>query len=137
MYKLNYKIRNKFMFYSLFVILLTSILLIPLYSAKAYKNISPEEIKQITTTPYSTALIIDVRTPKEFSNGHIPKSLNIPMDSFKNIMLSKNIDKNTKIIIYCNTGVRAKNASNLLDKLGFTNVYVLDRLNSWTYPLEY
>ncbi|EPY2274256.1 rhodanese-like domain-containing protein [Clostridium sporogenes] len=134
---MNYKIRNKFIFYSLFVVLLTSILLIPLYNAKAYKDISPEEIKQITTTPYSTALIIDVRTSKEFSNGHIPKSLNIPMDSFKDTMLSKNIDKNTKIIIYCNTGVRAKNASNLLDKLGFTNVYVLDRLNSWPYPLEY
>ncbi|MGO5075066.1 rhodanese-like domain-containing protein [Clostridium sporogenes] len=134
---MNYKIRNKFIFYSLFVVLLTSILLIPLYNAKAYKDISPEEIKQITTTPYSTALIIDVRTSKEFSNGHIPESLNIPMDSFKDTMLSKNIDKNTKIIIYCNTGVRAKNASNLLDKLGFTNVYVLDRLNSWPYPLEY
>lgn len=134
---MNYKIRNKFIFYYLFVVLLTSILLIPLYNAKAYKDISPREVKHIISTPYSTALIIDVRTPKEFSNGHIPKSLNIPIDNFRDTMLSKNIDKNTKIIIYCNTGVRAKNASNLLDKLGFTNVYILDRLNSWPYPLEY
>ncbi|NFV13692.1 rhodanese-like domain-containing protein [Clostridium sp. FAM 1755] len=134
---MNCKIRNKFIFYSLFVVLLTSILLIPLYSAKAYKNISPEEIKQIASNPYSTALIIDVRTYKEFSNGHIPKSLNIPINEFKNTILSKNIDKDTKIIIYCNNGIRAKNASNLLDKLGFTNIYVLDQLNSWPYPLEY
>ncbi|MCR1935137.1 rhodanese-like domain-containing protein [Clostridium tepidum] len=137
MYKLNCRVKNKFIFYSLFVILLTSILLIPIYSAKAYKNISPEEIKQISSNPYSTALIIDVRTHKEFSNGHIPNSLNIPINEFKNTILSKNIDKDTKIIIYCNNGIRAKNASNLLDKLGFTNIYVLDQLNSWPYPLEY
>ncbi|KGO14312.1 rhodanese-like domain-containing protein [Clostridium botulinum] len=134
---MNSKIREKFLFYSLFVVLLTSILLIPIYSAKAYKNISPEEIKHIISTPYSTALIIDVRTPKEFSDGHIPKSLNIPIDKFKDTMLSKNIDKNTKIIIYSNTSIRAKNASNLLNSLGFNNIYVLDRLNSWSYPLEY
>ncbi|MBE1305507.1 rhodanese-like domain-containing protein [Clostridium botulinum] len=134
---MNSRIREKFLFYSLFVVLLTSILLIPIYSAKAYKNISPEEIKHIISTPYSTAIIIDVRTPKEFSNGHIPKSLNIPLDKFKDTMLSKNIDKNTKIIIYSNTSVRAKNTSNLLNSLGFNNVYVLDHLNSWSYPLEY
>ncbi len=134
---MNYKIKKKFLFYSIFVILLTSILVIPVYNAKAYKDIFAEEVKQITSTPSSTNLIIDVRTPKEFSDGHIPKSLNIPLDDIKNTVMSKNINKHTKIIIYCNTGSRARKASTLLDSLGFTNIYVLGGLNSWPYPLEY
>ncbi|EJO5348957.1 rhodanese-like domain-containing protein [Clostridium botulinum] len=134
---MNYKSKNKFLFYSLFVVLLTSILLIPLYNVKAYKNITPEEVKHIISTPYSTALIIDVRTVEEFNNGHIPKSTNIPLNQLKNTVISKNIDKDTKIIIYCATGSRARKASSLLDSLGFTNVYVLGGLNSWPYALEY
>lgn len=130
------KYKNRFLFYSIFVIILTNILLIPVYSAKAYKNISSVEVKQIISTPSSTALIIDVRTPEEFKKGNIQRSINIPLYNLKHAMLSKNIYKDTKIIVYCNSGNRSLKAAMLLDSLGFTNVYNLGGLNNWPYPLK-
>lgn len=67
------------------------------------------------------AIIVDVRTPGEYRNGHIKGSLNIPLDS-----LGKNLSKLKKdkcIICCCASGMRSGSAKGLLQSKGFSEVY--------------
>jgi rhodanese-related sulfurtransferase len=67
------------------------------------------------------AQIIDVRTTQEYHNGHIPCSVNIPLQGLSN-NLSK-IKKNKPVITCCASGMRSASASDILKSHGFTEVY--------------
>lgn len=67
------------------------------------------------------ASIIDVRTPGEFSMGHIKGSENIPLQNLRN-QLSK-INKNKPVILCCASGARSSSARRLLKNEGFEEVY--------------
>ena len=128
--------KKKFCLYTLFIIILNYFLLTPLYKTKAFIPISPIEVKQIINSPSSSAIIIDVRTPKEYSKGHLKNSINIPLQILKDSILSKNIDKNSKIVVYCSSGVRSKKATTILNSIGYNNVSELGGINNWPYELE-
>ena len=63
-------------------------------------------------------VIIDVRTKEEYNKSHMPNSINIPYDIIDKVKLAKD----TNIVLYCNTGKRAKIAKITLIKLGYKNV---------------
>ncbi len=67
------------------------------------------------------AQIIDVRTPGEFSGGHIQGSVNIPLQSL-NAGLNK-IKKDKPVITCCASGMRSASAKNILKAKGYTEVY--------------
>ncbi|SEA27487.1 rhodanese-like domain-containing protein [Psychroflexus halocasei] len=69
--------------------------------------------------------IIDVRTPKEYKNGHIKNStlINFFDDDFKE-QLSK-LPEDKKILVYCRSGNRSGKASEILENLGYKNIYDL------------
>lgn len=67
------------------------------------------------------AQIIDVRTPGEFSGGHIKGSVNIPLDNLQK-QLSK-IRKNQPVITCCASGMRSGAAKQILQANGYTEVY--------------
>jgi phage shock protein E len=73
------------------------------------------------------AVIIDVRTVKEFQTGHVKKSKNIPLSELPS-SLSK-LDKRKTIITCCATGARSASARRFLLSNGFTEVY---NGGSWT-----
>ena len=67
------------------------------------------------------ATIIDVRSPREYSGGHIKGSINIPLGE-----LAQNLTKLKKdkaIITCCASGMRSASAKNVLSANGFTQVY--------------
>lgn len=66
------------------------------------------------------AYLVDVRTPGEFSMGHVKGSVNIPLD----VIASKTAQlKNKKnIVVFCQSGGRSSAAKSILEKNGFTNV---------------
>lgn len=77
--------------------------------------------------------LIDVRTKVEWDFGHHPQAIHIPMSdiSKKNITLIRKFDNNNIkeddiLIFYCNTGQRARIASEILFSLGYKNVYYLE-----------
>ncbi len=67
------------------------------------------------------AMIIDVRTPGEYAGGHIPGSVNIPL----NVLPSKlgSLDKSKPLVLCCASGMRSGSACSLLKQNGFTEVY--------------
>lgn len=67
------------------------------------------------------AVLLDVRTPEEYSEGHIENSVNIPVQAIDRTgeRLSK---KDAALFVYCHSGVRSAHAARLLKKMGYTNV---------------
>ena len=67
-------------------------------------------------------LIIDVRNGNEFSRGNIPGSINIPADIIgRRLNL---IPKDKELLVYCNTGVLAEIAHNILEEKHYKNRYL-------------
>ena len=70
-------------------------------------------------------IILDVRTPEEYSEAHIDNAENIDYSSstFKEELEKR--DKNNKYLIYCRSGHRSSNAVKVMIKLGFTDIHNL------------
>ena len=70
-------------------------------------------------------LILDVRSPDEYSEEHIDRALNINYNSsvFKSELDKK--DKNMKYLVYCRSGNRSSNAVKIMIELGFTDIHNL------------
>lgn len=68
-------------------------------------------------------VIVDVREAHEFAAGHAPGALNItPMELMRGTDKLDAIPKDAEVVLYCVTGVRARNATMLLNQMGYNNV---------------
>jgi rhodanese-related sulfurtransferase len=84
-----------------------------------------------------SAIAIDVRTPDEFNDGHIPGSILIDIynPNFQNKIME--LEKNKTYYIYCRSGSRSYHAGNYMRQSGFSNVYHLEEgILTWTDKLE-
>lgn len=61
------------------------------------------------------AFLVDVRTPEEFQSGHIPASINIPLDTLEGASLPQG-----PLFVYCRSGVRSRAACRILKQRGAT-----------------
>ncbi len=79
-----------------------------------------------------SALIVDVRTPKEYAAGHVPGAINVPHNDIDSHMSQLESYKNKDVVIYCRSGKRAGMAEATLAQKGFTQVYHLKGdMNGW------
>ena len=69
------------------------------------------------------ALVVDVRTEKEFAAGHLDGALNIPHDQTEQRLAEYGADKSQPIVVYCRSGRRSSAAESVLKKNGFTAVH--------------
>ena len=71
-------------------------------------------------------ILLDVRTPDEFSSGYIKNAINLDFysETFQNDILS--IDKNSPIVLYCRTNNRSTKTANILKENGFKEISVLE-----------
>ena len=84
----------------------------------------------------SNYIILDVRTPEEYNEGHIPNAILIPDYEIKEKAESVLLDKNQLILVYCRSGRRSKNAANNLVSLGYTNIKEFGGIIDWPYEIE-
>ncbi|MCF6218580.1 MAG: rhodanese-like domain-containing protein [Gammaproteobacteria bacterium] len=68
------------------------------------------------------ALLLDVRTPEEYQQGHLYNALLIPHDQLANRISELGGDKSRAIVLYCRSGGRAGKAEAVLREHGFTDV---------------
>ena len=68
------------------------------------------------------ALLVDVRTPQEFTQGYLEGALNIPHDQIKSRIDELGSDKERAIVLYCRTGRRADIVKAQLESIGFKNI---------------
>jgi phage shock protein E len=73
------------------------------------------------------AQLVDVRNPMEYQRGALPGSINIPLPLIQQAL--KQLDRQTPVLLYCNSGQRSGMAKQLLDACGFL---VVHNLGSYT-----
>ncbi|HEY9169611.1 MAG TPA: rhodanese-like domain-containing protein [Lutibacter sp.] len=88
----------------------------------AIKVLTPTEFKEKA----ANQTIIDIRTPQEFSQGHIDGAININYYDNNFIDQIAKYDKNQPIFIYCRSGNRTSSASKKIADFGFTEIYDLE-----------
>ncbi len=66
---------------------------------------------------------VDVRTSREYEDGHIDDAVNIDVNDPKFKDQISKLDKNRPIYLYCKKGGRSKRAANILKELGFRQIY--------------
>lgn len=80
-----------------------------------------EKIKELPLAP-----IIDVRTPDEFSKGHLVNALNYDWNGSKFEKQIAPLDKSKPVFVYCLSGGRSSSAANQMRIDGFTQVYEME-----------
>ena len=79
--------------------------------------------------------LIDVRTPEEYLEGHIPGSRNIPLGRIHE--LEKAVpDRGAKLFVYCLSGARSASACAQLVRMGYTNVVNIGGISRWNGRIE-
>ena len=96
----------------------------------SYRQISMDEAITMMEEE-SGYIILDVRTPEEFADKHIPGAVNIPNETIATEEIPELPDKDQLILVYCRSGNRSKQASEKLADMGYTNVVEFGGINSW------
>jgi rhodanese-related sulfurtransferase len=107
----------------------------------AGQSVSPHQFKLLLDEHRDDAdvVLLDVRTPREFKNGHIEGAL--MLDYYANDFVDrlKMLDRDKTYLIYCRSGNRSGKTLAIFEKLGFHNAYHLATgINGWArekYPL--
>ena len=90
-------------------------------------------VKEYSTT--DSAVLLDVRTPDEYRQGHIPGSKNVPLQSIDKV--AGMIDnKATPIFVHCLSGARSRQAVSELRRMGYSQVTNLGGINSYHGKVE-
>ena len=90
-------------------------------------------VKEYSTT--DGAVLLDVRTPDEYRQGHIPGSKNVPLQSISKV--AGVIDnKSTSIFVHCLSGARSRQAAAILKQMGYTNVKNIGGISAYAGKVE-
>lgn len=81
------------------------------------------------------AMLLDVRTPQEYREGHIPGSKNVPLQTIDKIR-SVADNKDTALFVYCYSGGRSRQAVSILQHMGYTNVRNIGGITAYQGKVE-
>ena len=83
----------------------------------------------------SGAVLLDVRTPQEYREGHIPGSKNVPLQTIDKVTsIAEN--KDTALYVYCYSGARSRQATVMLQHMGYTNVQNIGGIAAYQGKVE-
>lgn len=118
----DFVVQNWWLFLALVVIL--ALLARTFIGPGRIKSVRPLEAVQMINR--QDALVVDVRTDKEYQEGHILNALHIPLGVFKNRLAELEPYKNQGIVLVCRSGARSGQAAAILNKQGFTAAHNLN-----------
>ena len=70
------------------------------------------------------ALLLDVRSAREFAAGHLPGSVSLPVERVGG-GIRRLAGPERGILLYCTTGERSRTAAQVLRRLGYTKLYIV------------
>jgi len=112
------------------VLILVVIAIALWYSASGSQRIDASEARR---TRFDK--IVDVRTDLEWNIGHHPEAIHLPAATLTAETAAQVLQKNDRILVYCNTGQRSRRAAELLASYGYPNVrYIAEPYTALTHP---
>ncbi len=94
--------------------------------------ITPEEAyKNMEEDP--DIVLVDVRTPQEYEESHVPGSILLPLDQLEELAPERLPDTDAVIYLICRSGNRSAQAARLLEEMGYTRLYDLGGIQQWPY----
>lgn len=91
-----------------------------------------DDVARARTTENS--VIIDVRTPQEFKQGHIEGAKNVPLDRLGD--LPKTAPKtDAPLFVYCQSGARSSRACRQMEAMGYSDVTDMGGIMQWSGPI--
>ena len=101
----------------------------------SYTNVTADDLYAQLGKP--DVMIVDVRTPAEYAEGHIAGAVNLPLQTIESWY--KDLPKDKPVYLYCRSGNRSQQAAEFLKEKGFSNIYnEQGGIIAWTqrnYPL--
>lgn len=98
------------------------------------QKIEPKEAKQnLEANP--EIVLLDVREASEYEEGYIPHAINIGVNQLYHTIEEVVKDKNQTIYVYCHSGIRSAMACDLLEEMGYTDLYDLGGIIFWPYDI--
>ena len=98
----------------------------------SYETIDIDEVEAKMNEGF---IVLDVREPNEFAEGHIPAAQNKPLSVLQQNDFSE-LSKEEQYIIICRSGNRSQTASEILVNEGYEVVNVSAGMSSWTGAIE-
>ena len=95
----------------------------PPVAAAGFKNLSVEEFARMAEDKRS--VILDVRTPGEFTAGHLPGAVNLNVNAPDFQAQAALLDRSRIYLVHCASGVRSVTACEKLNRLDFPYLYNL------------
>jgi rhodanese-related sulfurtransferase len=98
-------------------------------------RLTPEVVKTIMDKDNTGGyILLDVRQPQEYNEGHIPGAMLIPLGKLE--VRQNEIERNKKVITYCRSGHRSLAAAITLCELGFEQIYHIEGgILNWPYEI--
>ena len=96
----------------------------------AYRQVSSDEARKMMETA-SGYKIVDVRTQREYEEGHIPHAICIPNETIHHEPPALLPDKNQEIFVYCRSERRSKEAARKLADMGYKNIVDFGGISDW------
>lgn len=90
-------------------------------------------VEECRATP--GAILLDVRTPEEYKEGHIPGSVSIPLAALP-ARYNELGALDTPLFVHCLSGGRSGQAVSFLKRAGYTNVKNIGGINAWRGKVE-
>ena len=104
-------------------------------SSLGYRQISMDDAIKMMKDE-KNYIILDVRRPDEFAEGHIPRAINVANESIGREEIPELPDKSQLILVYCRSGRRSKEAAEKLVKLGYTNIVEFGGIQDYKGEIE-
>ena len=104
-------------------------------SSSGYRQISMDEALKMIKDE-KNYIILDVRRPDEYADGHIPGAINVPNEEIGAAEIPALPDKAQHIFVYCRSGRRSKEAAEKRVKLGYTNIVEFGGILDYTGEIE-
>ena len=102
-----------------------------LFSCKGYKDLTVNEFDTMLAQD-QTAQLVDVRTPEEFAENHLPGAVNIDWKADGFADKAQKLDKDRPVLVYCRSGRRSAEAAKVLDGIGFKTFNLKGGILAWT-----
>ena len=97
-----------------------------------YKLIPFESAKDMIEK--NDVLLIDVRTANEYDLMHIKNAINIPVNEIEQRIFQ--VESTHPLMVYCSSGARSKTAIQILNNLGYNNIYIWEYGALATFPYK-